>query len=163
MRNRPLTVFPVTRLPSPLLSLTELRLPPPPLLSFFHSAPSSASSSLKSLVLELEVNSACSWREQRFIPPSEQEKRTHGLAGIGGSCVRLSVLFFFVSEGWGRNRINAIRDSGLVGEVGSVRFGSVVVLWRLWLQWRVWGDVNKERCVNCWWWPCCHSFMEIVM
>lgn len=42
--------------------------------------------------------------------------------------MRLSVLFFFVSEGWGRNRINAIRDSGLVGEVGSVRFGSVVVL-----------------------------------
>lgn len=40
--------------------------------------------------------------------------------------MRLSVLFFFVSEGWGR--INAIRDSGLVGEVGSVRIGSVVVL-----------------------------------
>lgn len=37
--------------------------------------------------------------------------------------MRLSVLFFFVSEGWGRNRINAIRDSGLVGEVGSVRIG----------------------------------------
>lgn len=70
-------------------------------------------------MLELQVNLACSWREQRFIPPSEQEKHT-GLAGIGGSCVRLSVLFFFVSEGWGGKRINAIRDSGLVGE-GSGR------------------------------------------
>lgn len=34
--------------------------------------------------------------------------------------MRLSVLFFFVSEGWGGKRINAIRDSGLVGE-GSGR------------------------------------------
>lgn len=99
-RNRPLTVSPkVTRLPSSLrlllLSLVELlRLPPPP--PFRLSSTSSLPHPL------LPWNPSCSkltWpalrREQRFIPRAN--KRNTGLAGIGGCCVRLSVLFFFVS------------------------------------------------------------------
>lgn len=83
--------------------------------------------------------------EGATIYSSERTRETHGiLAGIGAGLV--SVLFFFVSEGWGGKRINAIRDSGLVGEAGSVRIGWWLVTFMITMTCSR-GKVNKERCV----------------
>lgn len=84
--------------------------------------------------------------EGATIYSSERTREAHGiLAGIGAGLVYACPFYFSLSPKGGK-RINAIRDSGLVGEAGSVRIGWWIVTFMITMTCSR-GKVNKERCV----------------